>query len=106
MKIIKCSECKWFYKNGELRIALNFYEKTIPTDKPICCGEIYCEGEYLKMCQNPICFEYYEESDPVNGKYKVKKRISGQGMLNWNNKCKYFETNLFTKILNYFRKKR
>lgn len=105
MKIIKCSECEWL--GTESFTELKFIEHADPNDifDPINFLNVYSEGLGIKICKHPICFEYHEKNDPVNGITKYRSRISGRGILNCNNNCKYFKPNLLTKILNYFRKK-
>lgn len=85
-----CCNCKHFY-GTEWRVSMEFIEGK-PKD-----GSLSLErngmGSNIEMCQHPECFKLVrpkrnpERPVPIF----VRKRIKGQGQLNTNNNCKYYE---------------
>lgn len=92
MKEIYCRDCKYFY-GGEIRVSEEFIEEDSDCEKG---KRLYLDvidygfGPGIKMCHHPVCFEIKCRRTPERPK-KYKKRIAGQGQLNKNNDCRYYE---------------
>jgi hypothetical protein len=94
-KMIFCNTCK-HYRGGEIRVSEKFIEEDPECEK----GErLYLDvidygfGPGIKMCHHPICFEIKCRKTTARPKKCEKERVRGQGQLNKNNDCRYYEKN-------------
>jgi len=84
---IACKNCKFFGKKvGEHRIQQRF----LSSSGGYGLAQV---GDHwgIHACQHEVCFETREYKSPVEGTFTVEDRVNGQGILNKNNDCKYFE---------------